>query len=95
MSALEDLKSHPSAILSDDAVTKRVAEELPRWKKACDHPEGQDVILNQRAFSKSASEMLLLGLAIKHAGIAGKDVAVGAAAETPLDPGDRPMGITP
>jgi hypothetical protein len=92
MSAMEDLKSHPSAALSDEAVTKLVAEELPRWKAACDHPEGQVVILNQQAFGKSASDMLLLGLAIKYAGIAGKDVTVGAVEEKPLDPGDRPIG---
>jgi len=38
--------------------------------------------------------MLLLGLAIKYAGIAGKDVAVGIAAETFPDPLDRPTEFT-
>jgi hypothetical protein len=87
MSVFEDLRSHPSAVLSDEDLIKLAAEELPRWKAACDHPEGEVVLLNQRAFGKSASEMLLLGAPIKYAGIAGKDVTVGAATESPADAG--------
>lgn len=81
MLALDNLKTSPSSLLSDEELTILIAEELPRWKAACDHPEGECVILSQRAFSKSASEMLLLGAAIKYAGTAGKDVTVTAGSE--------------
>ena len=51
-------------------------EKLPRWKAVCDSPGANTVILDQLAFGKSENEMFLLGLAIKYAGIAGKDIMI-------------------
>ena len=53
-----------------------VNEQLPHRRAACDHAEGDTVILNQRAFGHSPGELFLLSVAIKYAEIAKKNVTI-------------------
>ena len=73
-SYLEDQLNQP--VISDEAVIKIVGEELPRWKAACDNRAADLVILNQLAFGKSSRELFLLGVAVKYAAIANKDIMI-------------------
>jgi hypothetical protein len=55
---------------------KIVDEYLPNWKRACDQSDVDVVLFSQSAFGNSSMEMLLLAVAIKYAGIAGKKVTI-------------------
>jgi hypothetical protein len=70
-----DRTSQLSAI-TDEEVASIIGERLPRWKVACDKPGADIVIIQQEAFGRSQSEILLLHCAIRYAGIAGKTVMV-------------------
>ena len=64
--------------ISDADIIRIVTDRLPHWKVACDNGKADMVILQQRAFGRSDDELLLLALAIKYAGIAKRDVMIGA-----------------
>jgi len=65
-----------AAVLSDKAITEIVDENLPKWRRACLNTDASCVILTQSAFSKTDSDLFLLAVAIKFAGIAKKDVMI-------------------
>lgn len=62
--------------LTDEAITRIVDENLPKWKRACLDTDASSVILNQRAFNTTDNDLFLLAVAIKYAGIVGKDVTI-------------------
>ncbi len=64
------------ALATDDEIMRIAENHMPQWAKACGHEDQALVILNQRDFSKSGNDMLLLAIAIKYAGIARKNVSV-------------------
>jgi hypothetical protein len=66
---------HQSEVI-DEEVVSIIGERLPRWKVACDKPGADIVIIQQEAFGRSQSEILLLHYAIRYAGIAGKTVMI-------------------
>jgi hypothetical protein len=62
--------------ITDEEVVSIIGERLPRWKVACDKPGADIVIIQQEAFGRSRTEILLLHCAIRYAGIAGKTVMI-------------------
>jgi hypothetical protein len=62
--------------ITDEEVVSIIGERLPRWKDACDRPGADIVIMQQEAFGRSQSEVLLLHCAIRYAGIVGKTVMI-------------------
>jgi hypothetical protein len=64
--------------ISDAQVIEIIGRQLPQWKAACDHAGADAVILQHQAFGKTHEEILLMGLAIRFAGIVGKDVMIAA-----------------
>ena len=62
--------------ITDDEVIAIVAAELPHWKLACEHADADTVILAQQAFGRSLSEIFLMHVAIRYAGIIGKTVMI-------------------
>jgi hypothetical protein len=72
--------SKDASEITDAQVIEIIHRQLPRWQAACDHAEADTVILDQRAFGQTHEEILLLGLAIRYAGIAGKDVMIASGA---------------
>jgi len=67
-----------SAAIPNETVIRIVTQQLPGWKAACDNPDAETVILDQRAFGNSQAELFLLSLAIRYAGIAKKNVTIAA-----------------
>jgi len=61
---------------SPEEISRIIDERLPHWRAACDHAQADTVILNQRAFGASERELFLLGIAIKYAGSANKNVTI-------------------
>jgi hypothetical protein len=64
--------------ITDAQVIEIVQRRLPQWRAACDHAEADSVILQHHAFGKTHEEILLMGLAIRYAGIVRKDVMIAA-----------------
>ena len=80
MLTLQDLFSEDlSRRLDNETLEQIISTRLPGWKRACEHAEGEMVILNQMAFGQSTEELLLLGIAAKYAGIRGRHVVVNPA----------------
>lgn len=63
-------------VATQDDITRLVSTYLPQFKKLCDQGDADLVLLNQRSFGNSESALLLLAMAIKYAGIAGKTVTI-------------------
>lgn len=61
---------------TDDEIVLIVGEELPAWKRACDDPGADTVVLQQGAFGRSLPEVFLMHAAIRYAGLAGKTVMI-------------------
>lgn len=55
-----------------------VDEKLPNFKKLCEQNEANDIIFHQDAYAASyqEEEYMLLGMAIKYAGLYGKSVHI-------------------
>lgn len=70
--------SRDVAEFTDTQVIEIIQRRLPHWQAACDHAGADAVILQQRAFGNTHEEILLMGLAIRYAGIVGKDVMIAA-----------------
>ena len=62
--------------LTDEAITRIVDENLPKWKRACLDTDASCVILSQRSFSTTDNDLFLLAVAIMYAGITKKDVTI-------------------
>ena len=62
--------------LTDAEIVRIVTESMPHWRAACDNPGADTVILQQGAFKNSPDELLLMGIAIKYAGIVKKNVTI-------------------
>jgi hypothetical protein len=63
-------------LFSDEAVIRIITEQLPAWKAACGNSTADTVLLQQRAFGNSKSELLLLALAVRYAGIVRKNITI-------------------
>jgi hypothetical protein len=70
----DDTENAPK--VTDDEVIEIIRQRLPHWQAACDHAGADIVILQQQAFGKTHEEIFLMGLAIRYAGIAGKNVMI-------------------
>jgi hypothetical protein len=64
--------------MPDAEIERIISESLPHWRAACDNPAADMVILPRSAFKNSPEELLLMGLAIKYAGLASKNVTISA-----------------
>jgi hypothetical protein len=64
------------ADITDEEIVEIIGERLPRWKDACDKAGADIVVIQQEAFGRSQSEVLLLHCAIRYAGTAGKTVMI-------------------
>jgi hypothetical protein len=62
--------------LTDEAITRIVDQNLPKWKRACFYTDTSCVVLQQSAFNTTDSDLFLLAVAIKYAGIMKKDVTI-------------------
>lgn len=62
--------------LTDEAITKIVDQNLPKWKRACHYTDTSCVILQQSAFNTTDNDLFLLAVAIKYAGIMKKEVTI-------------------
>mgnify|MGYP001608383316 CR=1 FL=1 len=61
---------------TEEQIAAILQESLPEWKKTCDSDQAEGIILHQDAFGISTDEMLLLGFAVKYAGLKKKDIRI-------------------
>jgi hypothetical protein len=65
-------------VAAQDAVIHQIEERLPDFVKACRDRSADTIVMHQAAFAADyqIDEMLLLGMAIKYAGLHGKNVTI-------------------
>jgi hypothetical protein len=70
--------SQPSftAEMPDTEIAPIISETLPQFRAACDNPNADMVILHRSAFKNSTEDLLLMGMAIKYAGLVRKNVTI-------------------
>lgn len=68
--------TNPLTDIPDDEIARILANQLPQWKRACDNPGGDIMIIEQEVFRRSITDATLLYAAIRYAGAAGKTVMI-------------------
>jgi len=62
--------------LTDDEVVTIITNEFPYWKLICDRPGAEPAIIEHRDIEGSPLGMYCLHVAIRYAGIVGKNVLI-------------------
>jgi hypothetical protein len=67
-----------ASVLSKDELRARLLQKIPDWILACEESVTDTVIMHQEAFAPrhEDEEIMLLGWAIKYAGMCGKSVQI-------------------